>query len=507
MAVRELKIWEISHRRVQAIGRSYDQCRIMTLDDVANRTPKFWHCHKDGMIIHDPVAYILVTIQLNLVAGMSAKFIPSRRDPEPLLKEILNFDLSCALMLNEVSHSCDTRNLETTAILQPDRSFILNTPNPGARKFMPPSISLEGTRRIALVFALLIVEEQDQGIRAFISWLLPAMEGGRVLDHSITSFNQVRLPSNAILGDLKSPVNMRDNFLDAISRVNTGGMALLLCIIPFLKCTAFTVGLYRERVPILFFRTQQLPVLHTFSQLAVMEAFAEWATTRYNDSSVSAVTRRALSVILKVLFLYYRKASLSDLIERCGAQGMFPHNQLAQLECLTRGSSIAEGEPLAISIWLIAELLLDKYGIPPAARPGSFLAKHEAGLFSELKERKDCLANHRGDEINQYIIPHCRPMVVAIGLRMAYEAANDKGVDRDLLALYEAGTIKCHSAWFVERLQLSRAAQFDMECKATNVVLSRFDEHLHGLEIEPYCTAPILSSSEWERFIRALPMF
>ncbi|KAB8212795.1 hypothetical protein BDV33DRAFT_186135, partial [Aspergillus novoparasiticus] len=105
----------------------------------------------------------------------------------------------------------------------------------------------------------------------------------------------------------------------------------------------------------------------------------------------------------------------------------------------------------------IAELLLDKYEIPPAARPGSFLAKYEAGLFSELKERKD--------------------------------------FDRDLLALYEAGAIKCHNAWFVERLQLRRAAQFDMECKAANAVLSRFDEHPHGLRIEPYCTAPILSSS------------
>ncbi|KAE8334554.1 hypothetical protein BDV24DRAFT_156765 [Aspergillus arachidicola] len=467
MAVREFL--EVSYRRAQAIGRFY----AMTLDDVANLTPKFWHFHKDGMIIRDPVAYILVTIQLNL--------------------EILNFDFSCAFMLNELSHGCDARNLETTAVWQPDGSFILTTPNPGARKFMPPSIPLEGIRRIALVFSRVIM---CKGVQ---SWLLPAMEGGRVLDHSITSFNQVHLPSNAILGDLKSPANMRDNFLDAISRLNTGGMALLLCIIPFLKCVAFTMGRYSQQ------RTVQQG-LHG-ERLAAMEAFADWATTRYNDPSVPAATRRALNVILKVLFLRHGKASLSDLIERSGAQGMFPHNQLAQLACLTRGSSIAEGESLVISIRLIAKLLLHKYGISPAARPGGFLAKHEAGLLSELTGRNDCLANHRGDKFNQYNIPHCRPMVVAIGLRMAYEAAIDKGVDRDLLALYEAGAIKCHSAWFVERLQLSRAAQFDMECKAANAALSRFDEPLHGLEIEPYCTAPILSSSEWERFICALPTF
>ncbi|KAB8212676.1 hypothetical protein BDV33DRAFT_211050 [Aspergillus novoparasiticus] len=33
---------------------------------------------------------------------------------------------------------------------------------------------------------------------------------------------------------------MRDKFLDAISRVNIGGMALLLWMIPFLKCAVFT---------------------------------------------------------------------------------------------------------------------------------------------------------------------------------------------------------------------------------------------------------------------------
>ncbi|KAB8212672.1 hypothetical protein BDV33DRAFT_211055 [Aspergillus novoparasiticus] len=81
MAARELKTWEISHRRAQAI--------VMTLDDVANLTPKFWHCHKDGMIIHEPVAYILFTIPLNLVTGTVVKFIPSRPDLEPLLKETL----------------------------------------------------------------------------------------------------------------------------------------------------------------------------------------------------------------------------------------------------------------------------------------------------------------------------------------------------------------------------------------------------------------------------------
>jgi len=37
-------------------------------------------------------------------------------------------------MLNEVDHGCDAKNLETTAELQSNGSFILHSPTPGAAK-------------------------------------------------------------------------------------------------------------------------------------------------------------------------------------------------------------------------------------------------------------------------------------------------------------------------------------------------------------------------------------
>jgi alkylation response protein AidB-like acyl-CoA dehydrogenase len=38
-------------------------------------------------------------------------------------------------MLTEIDHGLDTKHLETTATLQHDGSFILNTPHPGAAKY------------------------------------------------------------------------------------------------------------------------------------------------------------------------------------------------------------------------------------------------------------------------------------------------------------------------------------------------------------------------------------
>ncbi|KAL5359067.1 acyl-CoA oxidase [Aspergillus floccosus] len=519
---------ERSYHRARAVGRHYG----MTIDDILNSSPKFWRVHMDNIIVRDTTAHMLVTIQYNLVAGTVAPFAVHRRDLRGLMDEILNFDISCPFMLSELGHGCDARNIETTATWQPDGSFRLNTPTRAATKFMPPSMPVAGIRRVAIVFARLLVNGEDRGLRPFIvpindgkqmvkgvkSWLFPEITGGRPLDHGLTSFEDVYLPPSALLGDLAKPTNMRDQFLSAIHRLTTGALCVSLWTIPFLKCASFIVGKYSqnrtvqqgihgERAPILSFRTQQLPVLHAVAQVAVMEPFALWVTEQYNDLSLHPAAKHGLAVIVKAVFLQNSQGSLSDLIERSGAQGMYPHNQMGAFESLARVTSIAEGEVLVVSIRLATELLLGRYNLPAAQRPDCLLAKHETGFVAELVDRLKDSTGHRGDQYNRYVLPQCRPMVLAIGQRMAYEAALDAGVDGDLLDLYEAGAVKSDPAWYVEKLGISREAQFEMECRAADAVLARLDEHLDSFNIEPYCTAPMLSSDRWEEIVNAAPMF
>lgn len=78
---------------------------------------------------------------------------------------------------------------------------------------------------------------------------------------------------------------------------------------------------------------------------------------------------------------------------------------------------------------------------------------------------------------------------------------------RNLLALYEAGVMKSDAAWYSEHLGNNRDAQFQLECNALDAVLRRLDEHLDNLEIEPYCTAPMLSPDRWMQIIKAAPEF
>lgn len=156
---------------------------------------------------------------------------------------------------------------------------------------------------------------------------------------------------------------------------------------------------------------------------------------------------------------------------------------------------------------LATELLLGRYSLPAAQRPDCLLAKHEARFVAELVDRLKNSTGHRGDQYNRYVLPQCRQMVLAIGQRMAYEAALDAGVDGDILGLYEAGAVKSDPAWYVEKLRINREAQFEMECKAADAVLNRLDEHLDSFNIEPYCTAPMLSADRWEGIVNAVPMF
>ncbi|KAJ5169359.1 uncharacterized protein N7500_002142 [Penicillium coprophilum] len=514
---------ERSYHRARAIGRHHG----LTIDDILSLTPKFWQSHMDAIVIRDIVAHLLFTIQYNLVAGTIGPYAMKRPDLRPVMEKILSFDVSACFMLNEIDHGCDAKNLETTATLQSDGSFVLHSPTPGAAKFMPPSMPIAGIPRIAIVFARLMVGEDDRGIRPFIvalgdgkemckgvkSTTLPSIACGRTLDHAITSFDQVCLSSTAMLGSPKKPANMRSQFLTAINRLGFGTLALSLAAVPSLRSATLIAGKYSLRrmvsdaqgfpKPIISFRTQQLPIMHALAQSTVLEPFAHWITAQFSDTSLEFPVRHALAVIFKGAVMQYTQTSFGDLLERCGAQGVFIHNQLAEIEDLNRCNGIAEGEILVLCIRLATEILLGRYQIPKATKPNSMIAKHEEGYIAEmLTLQRSINEGHRSEAFNNRILPHCRPIVLAIGHRMAYEAAVNAGVDSDLLTLFEVGVIKTDFSWYVENLGLSRADLFDMECKAADSVLPRIGEILNRLDkMEPYLTAPILSAERWEKFI------
>jgi acyl-CoA oxidase len=189
--------------------------------------------------------------------------------------------------------------------------------------------------------------------------LIPKRAGSKPAGHSLTTFDHVRLPALALLGSLSKPTDMRTSFLSTIGRVGIGTAALAFSNISILKVAAYIAGTYSlrrmvggpdgNRIPIVQFRTQQAPILHALAEIAVYEAYADHVIDRYLRERNHAV-QHALGTCFKAALGPTAQTRLFQLSERCGAQGLFKHNQIIEVQLEFRGVNIAEGDILALCI-------------------------------------------------------------------------------------------------------------------------------------------------------------
>lgn len=114
---------------------------------------------------------------------------------------------------------------------------------------------------------------------------------------------------------------------------------------------------------------------------------------------------------------------------------------------------------------------------------------------------------HRSEAFNRTILPLCFPLVLAIGYRMALEAAVDVGIDPKLRALYEAGIFKEDAGWFAEKGGISREVQRAMEAQAADAVLPELERLVEETGVEPYCTAPMTSQALWDGWVGEFETF
>ncbi|KJK73516.1 hypothetical protein H634G_11234 [Metarhizium anisopliae BRIP 53293] len=478
-------------------------------------------------------AFIIATIHLNLCIGTLSSFSTTRPDLSNLLDDLLSFRTCGEFMLTEVGHGLDARNLETTATLLPSGCFDLHSPSESAWKAMPPSTPLCGMPRVAIVFARLIVGHDDRGVKPFVvelndsqqmcrgitSRALPVRPGTKPLDHAVTSFDHVLLPPTALLGSEAKPDDNRRDFLRQIWRVSIGTLSLSIMGVSALRIGSrialtysrrrlITTGDGAARVPILRFSTQMWPIVRGFVKSTVLKAFAEWTIDRFCSKTLSGSVRQALAVVFKTSVGRETKL-LTELSERCGWQGLFDYNQISELALTFQGNSIAEGDTLVLCIRLGSELLGDKYSLPEPQDPLAPLAKHELGLIAEARQEMIDLggyAERRSAAFNN-IVPRCRRLIEAIGERMAYEAARVRGVQRELLHLYELLCIEEDLSWYTGSGVITRNQFFKSLVEAYKAVLPLLLQFANNTEEAAYITAPIMSDESWSIFLQTLPSF
>lgn len=129
-------------------------------------------------------------------------------------------------------------------------------------------------------------------------------------------------------------------------------------------------------------------------------------------------------------------------------------------------------------------------------------------MFQEIRDVLSArFQHHRDPGFQAHVLPLCQPLIEAIGYRMAYDAAVEDGVDAAILDMFVASIVREDRAWFSEVGGISRAEQMDLERNAMQALLPRLDELLSGLNVEAYCTAPIMSDEKWEKYVEGLPTF
>ncbi|MEE2039331.1 acyl-CoA dehydrogenase [Nocardiopsis sp. CT-R113] len=379
---------ELSYERLRLVDASFESARDLASCPERLAALHEWTSSVDG--------------GLTTVAGIHYNlFLGSLLDHDhDALADFEGMPRIGTFLCTELDHGNDAAALRTTATRVPGTGgFVLSTPGPGARKFMPNTGSPGGPKS-AVVAARLVADGEDHGVFLFLVPLtgaagpLPGItveplddKSGSPVDHCLTSFDGVPLPAGSLLsgdhgrfeGDAfeSDTRNRRQRFLRAIDRVTVGKLCMSAAAGGAARAAvaiAVAHGLAREitaphggaRVPVFAMRSHHGPIVGAIATAYAMTLLHR-ATCRAHREGAEHAER--LAAITKGWTTWRAREVTTECRERAGARGLFPANRLADLRADIEGLVTAEGDNVAVWVKAGAQMLLDHPLTPPPAAP------------------------------------------------------------------------------------------------------------------------------------------
>ncbi|WP_086825254.1 acyl-CoA dehydrogenase [Allokutzneria sp. NRRL B-24872] len=380
----------------QRVARSYERLRALQESvghgaELAADPRQLASMHEWTAVV-DPATSTIAGIHYNLFLG---SLLDHDTNPKRELADFTSLRRTGTFLCTEVAHGNDVIALETTA--EYDRTtaeFVLHTPSPGARKFMP-NTSLIGGPKSAVVAARLIIDDQDHGVFLFLVPLsdergfLPGVHVqplpervGSPIDHCLTSFGHVRLPREALLESEHGRIDddgsfdsdhgsLRKRVLRSISRVTVGKLCLtasalggtragLVIAVRYATLRTIAGSKTGSRVPLADIRSHHAPLLKGVATAYAMTFLHRWVETRWAERDPASVAEaERLAAISKGWITWQSRAILDQCRERCGAQGLFLANRLGELANDLEGAITAEGDNLVIWVKASAEMMFE----------------------------------------------------------------------------------------------------------------------------------------------------
>ncbi|MEU5047179.1 acyl-CoA dehydrogenase family protein [Streptomyces griseorubiginosus] len=384
--------WQDAYDRLRAVN---EQLPVSPEWFVAD--PRGLAALHEWTAVVDGATATVAGIHYNLFLG---SVLDDEASPTRELEEFWSLARVGTFLCTERAHGNDAAALETVARYDRERDeFVLHTPNDGARKYMP-NTSPVGGPKTAVVAARLLVDDVDQGVFLFLTplsdhhgtlpgvtvTLLPERIGSPV-DHCVTRFDRVRLPRTALIqgphgrllpdGTLSSAVGSpRKRFLHAIRRVTVGKLCMSASTLGGCRSALATAVRYAhirhisgpvagQRVPLAAHRSHHARLLECVATAYAMTFLHRTVTDRWiTQRPGEHADAERLVAVTKGWITWKARDITTESRERCGAQGLFPVNGLAEYSANADGAITAEGDNLAIWCKAGAEMIFGHELVP-----------------------------------------------------------------------------------------------------------------------------------------------
>jgi len=468
----------------------------------------------------DTTTTALLNSHYNLCLGAILQHGEGRTDLADQIEELSTMSSVGMLMVTELGYGNNVANIATEAVYDPvTEEFVLNTPHPGAQKFMPYT-GIRNIPKIAIVMARLKVAGTDHGIFPFIVPLsdhkgllrgvhaAPCPENpGLALDNGTTWFDHVRLPHRNLLsgkmghlavdGTFHSDIRSRRRRLtEALDRVNPGRVSLAASIVAAGRASTYisvTYSLNRQtaapghgrEMPIMGYRTHQVAVLGALAKVYAMTFLVNHTKRRFAEThGADAGDVTSLVNIVKALTSWEMSEVIHTCRERLGAQGVFSVNRIADYVGMAQGVVTAEGDALPRIATTALELLHQTPRVPlpqpPETAEGDMadsslqldlMRYRETHLRETFRKNMRGLASYQGEDPFTSLwndnITTAVAMARSRGVRIAMEQFTAAAADareervgealRLLCSLYGLIEINREAAWYLAEGALTPA--------------------------------------------------
>ncbi|MFI1914175.1 hypothetical protein [Nocardia sp. NPDC020380] len=539
------------HSQEQRRNNAYDQLRYLVREigntrDIAVDLPALFAVFDWSAVLATDLIP-LISGHYNLASGSLATLTDSDA-AAPYLADLDDASSVGVMLLTEYGCGSNIQFMQTTATWDGD-GFVISTPNPRARKFMP-SVGIPVSRVCVVGARFIDSAGVDQGVHLFAARLRDAdghpapgvaitqldRQPLVIMDNSVISFDNLRVERGAWLGndlatiDEQGVLTWRDDssrkraFASAISQLTVGRLALSSCLNATARASLYIALRYAGKrvVPLTPTDSPLMAEIPHVRDTLLTDLAGTLARTIYGNEIKTRLAGSDLTdrdtVVSVMLAKHFIQLHALDTVTHCrikmGAQGMFSANRVADYLGVCHAAITGEGDCHvlgSVAGRVLAKHLAGKQppeaGVHDPADAGDRLGLFNSRTLTIVGQAQQYLAMP-GLEARLEVIPDALDLAEAYSAEEALQVLHRYGDHAEIIAVRDVFALHYlaqHATWYLTHGLLDIAAITTIQ-RQLRQAIDRLAGHLptlldaFGLDDE-ILGAPVLSEdlpAAWE---------